>query len=178
MGRDLSPCGNAQPSAHLLASRLGTFIAINDPSTSIDDTCFFLTGTAGDTMCTFELEGSGLSTILGDYEESATWLIAVPAALTPATIVSGSATLTGKRGEVHLEVIGPVTSLNVVGPPDAAGILPGVVSPPQPFKIVGGTRKFRDATGSIVRSGFFTLSAVAPGSPGSFDIAYMGAIVY
>ena len=160
------------------ATQQGTFIAVNDPSTALDDTCFFLTGTAGDTMCTFELEGSGHSAVLGDYEESASWLIAVPAALSPGAIVSGSATLTGKRGELHLEAIGPVSSLNVVGPPDAAGNLPGIVTPPQPFKIVGGTGKFKDATGSIIRSGSFESSVITPGFPGSYDIAYMGAIVY
>lgn len=147
------------------ATQHGVFFPVDDPDNPNDDNCAFLVGpSAFDTTCTFVLEGSGSSNVMGDYTETATWVVSVPPTFTPGTIVSGSATLSSDRGDIHLEVIGPVTSLDGDN---------GIITPPQPFKIVGGTKRFEGATGSIVRSGVFSLGPLP-----SFDIAYFGAINY
>ncbi len=160
------------------ATMSGTFEPFDAPGPE-DDTCFYTTGTIGDTICNFNLQSSGHSTLLGKTEDTSTWTLAVPPLPGPGTIIAGSLTLSGKNGELHLEPIGPVPTLNIVGPPDALGNVPGVVAPPQAFKVVGGTKKFKNATGTIVMSGSFSVNVAVPGlAPGKFDIVYYGAISY
>ncbi len=161
------------------ATMSGTFEPFDAPGPE-DDTCFYTTGTPGDTICNFNLQSSGYSTLLGKTEDTSTWTLAVPPLPGPGTIIAGSLTLSGKKGELHLVPIGPLPALNIVGPPNPeTGDVPGVIAPPQAFQVVGGTGTFEDATGTIVMSGTFSVNVAVPGlAPGKFDIVYYGAISY
>ena len=160
------------------ATMSGTFEPFDAPGPE-DDTCFYTTGTAGDTICNFNLQSSGHSTLLGKTEDTSSWTLAVPPLPGPGTIIAGSLTLSGKKGELHLVPIGPLPTLNIVGPPNDTGDVPGVIAPPQAFQVIGGTKKFKNATGTIVMSGSFSVNvAVAGLAPGKFDIVYYGAISY
>ena len=163
------------------ATMSGTFEPFDDPESEEDDTCFYTTvpPIPGDTICNFNLQSSGHSTLLGKTEDTSSWKLAVPPLPGPGTIIAGSVTLSGKKGELHLVPIGPLPTLNIVGPPNATGDVPGVVAPPQAFQVIGGTGPFEDATGTIVMSGSFSVNVAVPGfAPGKFDIVYYGAVSY
>ena len=122
-----------------------------------------------DLRCTFALNGEGNSTNLGAFSEEATWQIQIDnAVVDPASpkgsILSGSATLTGANGDT-IEIV-PVAGSRLDD-----GVINAV------FNIVGGTGEFEGATGSITRSGVFSI--VDPVNfLGEFDVTYTGTIVY
>ena len=95
------------------ATMHGTFLPFNADGPE-DDTCFYLTGTPGDTVCNFVLTSTGSSTLLGATEETSSWKLAVAPLPGPGTIIGGTVTLAGEDGELHLVPVGPVPSLNIV----------------------------------------------------------------
>ncbi len=122
-----------------------------------------------DLQCTFELHGEGTALLMDDFVDNSTWKIQFDSVIedptsTKGSILSGSGVLTAANGDtVNIEVV-------------AGGRLDDG-SMNAPFKIMGGTGKFANASGTIYRKGVFSVTDPEK-FVGEFNVSYEGTINY